>query len=216
MDRNEHWEHVYGTNRFDEVSWYQPDARLSLELIELVAPDRSARIIDVGGGASTLVDGLIDAGYRNLTVLDLAPAALRIAQQRLVAAAGDVTWIQGDILSATLARASFDVWHDRAVFHFLTSGSDRQRYVDQVRTAVRPGGHVVIATFGEDGPLRCSGLDVARYSPHDLHAQFGDAFALVESRLEQHTTPSGVRQSFTYCLCRVRENGRADAEHRDV
>jgi SAM-dependent methyltransferase len=204
MDQREHWEHVYHAKRPDEVSWFQAEARLSRQLIERVAPDRSARIIDIGAGASTLVDGLVTAGYRDLTVLDISPAALAIAQERLGHASASVTWLAGDVLSAAFVPASADVWHDRAVFHFLTDPNDRTRYVAQVRSAVRPGGYVLVATFAEDGPMRCSGLDVARYSPSALHQEFGDAFALVDSHREIHTTPAGAQQAFTYCLCRLR------------
>jgi len=203
-NRREHWEHVYHTKRPDQVSWFQAEARLSRRLIESVAPDRSARIIDIGAGASTLIDGLVAAGYRDLTVLDVSTAALAIAEARLGRASAAIRWLATDVLAAVFAPAGFDVWHDRAVFHFLTEAADRQRYVAQVRSAVRPGGYVLVATFAEDGPTRCSGLDVARYSPEALHREFGDGFALVNSHRELHTTPTGAQQAFTYCVCRVR------------
>ncbi|HVH39624.1 MAG TPA: class I SAM-dependent methyltransferase [Gemmatimonadaceae bacterium] len=202
MDRHAHWEHVYHTKPADQVSWFQPEARLSRQLIESAAPDRTAAIIDVGAGASTLIDGLISAGYRELTVVDLSEAALEIARRRLGPAAAAVTWRAADVLEATFPVAAYDVWHDRAVFHFLTDATDRTRYVDQVRRTVRPGGHVIVATFAEDGPTRCSGLDVARYSPVALHDEFGDDFALLSSHREEHATPSSALQAFTYCLCR--------------
>jgi len=204
MDRREHWDHVYRRSRPDQVSWFQAEARLSRQLIEHVAPNRSARIIDIGAGASTLVDGLVAAGYRDLTVLDISTAALAIAQERLGPASTAVRWITADVLAATFATAGFDLWHDRAVFHFLTEPIDRQRYVAQVRSAVRAGGYVVVATFAEDGPTRCSGLHVARYSPEALRDEFGDDFALVSSHRELHTTPGGAQQAFTYCVCRLR------------
>lgn len=204
MDRREHWEHIYQTQRPEQLSWFQAEARLSQQLIEQITPDRSTRIVDIGAGASTLVDGLVAAGYRDLTVLDISPAALTLAQERLGLASTTVTWLTGDVLSTAFVPSSVDVWHDRAVFHFLTDPNDQSRYVAQVRSAVRPGGYVLVATFAEDGPVRCSGLDVARYSPTALHQQFGDAFALVESHREIHTTPAGAQQAFTYCLCRVR------------
>ncbi len=203
MDRREHWEHVYQTKQADQVSWFQAEARLSRKLIERVAPDRSARIIDIGAGASTLVDGLVSAGYQNLTVLDISPAALGVAQRRLGQTVTSITWLAADVLTAGLGAANYDVWHDRAVFHFLTEERDRRRYVAQVRAAVRPGGHVLVATFAEDGPMRCSGLDVTRYSPRALHHEFGGAFSLIESHREIHTTPAGTQQAFTYCLCRL-------------
>lgn len=202
VDQASHWEHVYRTKDPDQVSWFQPEARLSLDLIQQAAPSRDSAIIDVGAGASTLVDGLVTAGYRRITVLDLSLAALVQAQRRLEDAARAVVWQHADVLTFELPATSFDVWHDRAVFHFLTDAADRARYVAQVRRAVKPGGFVLVATFAEDGPTRCSGLEVARYSPETLHGEFGDDFDLIESRREAHTTPWGAPQSFTYCLCR--------------
>lgn len=209
MDPKSYWEQVYRTKGPDQVSWFQPEATLSLELIQQVAPARDSAIIDVGAGASTLVDGLLVAGYGRITVLDLSPAALAQAQQRLPNAAGSVVWREADVLTADLPAAAFDMWHDRAVFHFLTSAADRARYVAQVRHAVRSGGYVLVATFAEDGPMRCSGLDVARYSPDALHSEFGSDFRLVESRREEHDTPWGARQAFTYCLCRYEPHASA-------
>lgn len=202
MDRSAHWEQVYRTKGPDQVSWFQAEALLSRALIEQAAPDRTASIIDVGAGASTLVDGLLGAGYQHITVVDLSSAALALTQRRLGDAAASVVWHEADVLTAELPGQHFDVWHDRAVFHFLVDSADRARYVEQVRRAVRPGGIVLVATFAEDGPTRCSGLDVARYSPAALHAQFGAEFELLESRREVHTTPSGASQAFTYCVCR--------------
>jgi len=201
MDPKSHWEAIYGKKRPEEVSWYQPEATLSLELIRAVASLESA-IVDVGGGASTLVDGLLRAGYRQLTILDLSVSALSAAQRRLGASASLVSWREGDVLTTDLGVAPIDVWHDRAVFHFLTDVTDRERYIAQVRRAVRVGGHVLVATFAEDGPSRCSGLEVARYSPQGLHGAFGSDFRLIASRREEHLTPRGARQAFTYCLCR--------------
>lgn len=202
MDSKEHWEEIYKAKRATEVSWFQREARLSLQLIREAAPDRTSRIIDVGGGASTLIDGLVAAGYDSLTVLDLSSAALAQARARLGDAGKDVAWVEADILAVQFPPGAFDVWHDRAVFHFLTNPVDRERYVQQVRRAVRPGGYVLVATFAADGPTRCSGLDVARYSPEQLHGEFGTAFRLVRSAREDHVTPRGVHQAFTYCLCR--------------
>jgi 2-polyprenyl-3-methyl-5-hydroxy-6-metoxy-1,4-benzoquinol methylase len=202
MDLKSHWERVYQTTKADRVSWFQPEARLSLELIQQVATDRASNIIDVGGGASTLVDGLLAAGYSRITVMDLSAAALTQARRRLAERQALVEWKEGDVLTADLPAAQFDVWHDRAVFHFLTEPQQRADYVAQVRHALRPGGYALVATFAEDGPTRCSGLDVARYSADALHGEFGPDFRLLESRREQHITPSGARQSFTYCLCR--------------
>ncbi len=166
-------------------------------------PTPNGPIIDVGGGTSTLIDDLLDAGYRDLTVLDLSATALREARARLDHRAAAVDWIEADILEASLPKARFHVWHDRAVFHFLTTLAARTRYVAQAHAAVRPGGFVLIATFADDGPTRCSGLDVARYSPESLHAEFGQDFAMLVSEREEHLTPAGVTQAFIYCLCRV-------------
>ena len=202
MDPKRHWETIYETKSAQDVSWFQPEARLSLELIRRVIPNRAAAILDVGGGASTLVDGLLQTGYGAITVLDLSSAALAQARERLGPAAAQVAWQEADILEARLPRAAIDIWHDRAVFHFLTDAASRRRYVEQVRQAVRPSGHVLVATFAHDGPARCSGLDVARYTPDSLHGEFGDAFCLLHSTLEEHITPGGAKQAFIYCLCR--------------
>lgn len=203
-----HWESVYRTKSPTQLSWYQPEARLSLGLIRRVAADLDAPIIDVGGGASTLVDGLLDAGYRALTVLDLAPKALTLAQQRLGKRAELVTWISADVLTTPLPSDNYAIWHDRAVFHFLTDPRARARYVAQTVRTVRPGGHVIVASFGPEGPSRCSGLEVVRYSPDGLHAEFGSAFRLLDSAREDHHTPDGSVQAFVYCLCRVGREGR--------
>jgi SAM-dependent methyltransferase len=205
MDPKAHWEHVYRTKSPTAVSWYQPEARLSLELIQHVAPDLSTPIIDVGGGASTLVDGLLDAGYTDLTVLDLAGSALAAARSRLGARGNKVRWIEANVLTVELTDGRYGVWHDRAVFHFLTHPSDRARYVEQSHRAVRVGGHVIVASFGPDGPPRCSGLDVVHYTPTSMHAEFGQRFELLDSAREEHHTPAGAVQSFVYCLCRVAE-----------
>ncbi|MBI1285427.1 MAG: methyltransferase domain-containing protein [Thiobacillus sp.] len=199
-DRQQHWESVYRSKGADEVSWFQTHAASSLRLIKGCA-DSSAQIIDVGGGASVLVDDLLDAGYRNLTVLDLADSALATSRARLGARAQAVQWIADDVTRADLPAAHYDVWHDRAVFHFLTDPSDRARYVEQVLKSVKPGGHVIVAAFGPDGPLQCSGLDVVRYAPESLHAQFGAPFRLLGHETEIHHTPTGKEQEFVYCYC---------------
>lgn len=202
MSRERHWEAVYRSKAPTEVSWFQPEARLSLDLIRRVAPQIDTPLLDVGGGASTLVDGLLSAGYRDVSVLDLAPAALSRARDRLGERAARVRWIVGDALSPPLQSASHDVWHDRAMFHFLTDSRDRARYVAQAKRIVRPGGHVIVASFGPDGPSRCSGLEVMRYSPEGVHAEFGATFELLDSVREDHRTPGGLTQAFVYCLCR--------------
>ena len=203
MSLRQYWEEIYRATAPSEVSWYQPEARASLELIRRVAPESDSPIIDVGGGASTLVDGLLDAGYRSLTVLDFASSALAAARDRLGERASRVTWIAADVLTASLSSTRYAVWHDRAVFHFLTDPADRAQYVTQTRRAVQPGGHVIIAGFGPDGPTRCSGLDVVRYSPDAMHSEFGEGFRLLDSVQEDHHTPAGLVQAFVYCLCRL-------------
>ncbi len=210
MNLRDHWNRVYQTKGVDEVSWYQPEPRVSLGLIREVAPSPSSRIIDVGGGASFLVDRLIESGYRDLSVLDLSGLALSIVRSRLGAQAQFVEWLEADVLDVRLPGA-YDVWHDRAVFHFLTKPEDRRRYVEQVRRSVRPGGHVIVATFSEGGPTNCSGLDVMRYDPGALYSEFGEGFDLVKSRPEKHRTPLGSAQSFVYCLFRTAANARRSA-----
>jgi len=197
-----HWETVYQTHKASRVSWFQPEARLSLDLIRSVTPSTHSRVIDVGGGASTLVDGLLSAGYIDVTVLDLSPTALAQARQRLGGTASRVLWVEADALTDTLPAAAFDVWHDRAVFHFLTRPADRRRYIEQVRRVVRPGGHVLVATFADDGPTHCSGLPVERYGAATLHGKFGSDFRLIASLREEHVTPAGKLHPFVYCLCR--------------
>ncbi len=200
VDRRQHWESVYRNKAADQVGWFQPHAASLLRLIEGCA-DPDAHIIDVGGGASVLVDDLIDAGYRNLTVLDLAEPALAASRARLGACAQSVQWIAADITRAGLPAAHYDVWHDRAVFHFLTDPADRARYVAQVLNSVKPGGHVIVAAFGHGGPFQCSGLDVVRYAPDALHAELGAPFRLLGHEAEVHHTPSGQEQEFVYCYC---------------
>lgn len=204
MSRKAHWENVYGTKAPDAVSWYRPHLERSLELIERSAPDRSAAIIDVGGGESTLVDDLLARGYRDVTVLDISERALDVTRERLGEAARPVSWIAGDITRVALQERRYDVWHDRAVFHFLTEPGARAAYVERVARSVRIGGHVIVATFGPQGPLKCSGLDIVRYDGQTLHSEFGDAFELEACDTELHATPFGTTQQFLYCLCRVR------------
>jgi 2-polyprenyl-3-methyl-5-hydroxy-6-metoxy-1,4-benzoquinol methylase len=198
MSSRPHWENVYRTKQPDEVSWYRPHLDTSLALIEGAVPDRDARIIDVGGGASTLVDDLLARGYRNLSVLDLSSAALDISKARLGEGAQSVDWRCGDVRTAQLPANEYDLWHDRAVFHFLTSAEDRAAYVRQIQRSVKPGAHVIVATFGPEGPTKCSGLDVVRYAPDALRGELGPRFRLVQHRTERHETPAGRIQPFTY------------------
>jgi len=202
MQTKDHWEKVYTTKAVTEVSWFQEHAELSLKLIRDAGVDTSASIIDVGGGASTLVDDLLAQGYRDLTVLDLSRAALAAARSRLGDRAADVKWVEANVLEAEFPQQVFDVWHDRAVFHFLTTEEERHAYVKQVLHAVKQGGLAIVATFAEDGPERCSGLPVHRYSADELHAEFGEPFVLLGHEKELHHTPGGSEQKFVYCFCR--------------
>lgn len=199
MTRQEHWEKVYSTKSAQSVSWYQPRAALSLELIGSLAPKKGACLIDVGGGASTLVDDLVGQGQLAVTVLDLSATALELAKKRLGENAHQVQWLQGDITSVPLPHQGYDLWHDRAVFHFLTTPEDRRAYIAQVNHAVKPGGHLIVAAFGPDGPEQCSGLPVVRYSPETLHGEFGEEFRLMDNTSEEHLTPAGKMQHFIYC-----------------
>ena len=204
METKPHWDQIYSSRSPGEVSWFQEHARVSLELIKRASPSNKSSIIDVGAGASTLIADLLNAGYRNLTVLDISAEAVSVAQQQLSHRQAEVTWIVGDITQTELPSHHFDLWHDRAVFHFLTSQSDREAYVKSVRQSVKPGGHVIVATFGENGPTQCSGLDVVRYSADELHGEFGEEFQLLDHIEENHQTPFGSTQQFVYCYCRLR------------
>ncbi len=201
MQSKQHWEQVYTTKTATGVSWFQEHARQSLQLIRQTGAASDAGIIDVGGGASTLVDDLLEEGYSNLTVLDLSETALSTAKERLGKRAGDAAWLVGDITRVELPRHAYDIWHDRAVFHFLTTREEREAYVYAVIRAVKPGGHVIVATFAEDGPKQCSGLPVVRYSADALHAEFGNPFTLLKQEREEHRAPFGTVQKFIYCLC---------------
>lgn len=203
MTTKAHWENVYQSRAVDEVSWYRPHLDVSLGLIEGAAPDRGSAIVDVGGGEATLVDDLVARGYGDVTVLDISQAAIDVAMARLGPAAASVHWITGDITDVDLEVARYDLWHDRAVFHFLTRADDRAAYVRQVARAVKPGGHVIVATFGPEGPEKCSGMDVVRYDAGSLHEEFGAKFRLLDSVTELHETPWGTPQQFMYCFCRV-------------
>lgn len=202
MDRKAHWEAVYASKAANEVSWYQQLPAVSLRLFAELHVKTDSSIIDVGGGDSSLVDALLDRQYRYLTVLDLSGAALARARARLGPRANGVNWLEADITRSVLPENAYDVWHDRAVFHFLTGAEDRRHYVDAAATSVRPDGALIIATFAPNGPARCSGLDVRRYSGASLARELGDAFALERSTVEVHSTPSGAQQPFTYAVLR--------------
>jgi 2-polyprenyl-3-methyl-5-hydroxy-6-metoxy-1,4-benzoquinol methylase len=203
MDTKTHWEKVYATKKPEAVSWYRDHLETSLALIERAAPSRSASIIDIGAGESTLVDDLLARGYENISVLDVSQTALDVTKKRLGPLAQKVNWIDADITQAELETRAFDVWHDRAVFHFLTSIEQRAAYVRKAMKTVKPAGHVIVSTFGPEGPTKCSGLAVMRYDAESLHNEFGGRFRLVESSKELHHTPFGTTQQFLYCYCRV-------------
>src|SRR5262245_50155592 len=205
VEPKDYWEKIYRTKQPTEVSWYRPHLEISLQLIEEAVRNRDAHIIDVGAGESTLIDDLLAVGYRNLYAMDLSATALDVAKARLGLDASKVTWLCGDALAFGFSLHQFDVWHDRAVFHFLTNAGDRAAYVRQVAHSVKPGGYVIVAAFGPQGPTQCSGLDVVRYDPEALHDEFGTGFRLVKHRTELHQTPKGSTQQFTYCFCKVSE-----------
>ena len=203
MDIKNHWEQIYETKVPTQVSWYQEHAQYSLQFIRNTQVPKTGHIIDIGGGVSTLVDDLLVTGYQNISVLDVSEHALQLARQRLGAQVNKINWIEADITQAQLPEQFYDVWHDRAVFHFLTRAEDRQKYVETVRRSIKQGGHVIVATFAPDGPEKCSGLEVVRYSPESLHDEFGAGFELKGSLRETHHTPFGTEQKFIYCYCRM-------------
>ncbi len=202
MDAKNHWNNVYGTKAPNAVSWYAPHLVESLAFIRRTGMPKSAAVIDVGGGEATLVDDLLGHGYSDVSVLDLSSKALQVCRERLGPRGGNVKWIAANVLEHGFEPNSIDIWHDRAVFHFLTEERDRRAYVQQVMKALRPGGYAIVGTFGPEGPEACSGLPVARYDARTLHNQFGGAFSLIDSSTSVHTTPWGAPQQFVYCFCR--------------
>lgn len=201
MNKQEHWENVYQTKGRDEVSWFREHLETSLRMITNTGVGKDAAIIDVGGGNSTLVDDLLANGFADVSVLDISSKAIADSKERLGAKANEVNWVAADITDVELPTDYLDVWHDRAVFHFLTAAEDRRKYVELVMRSVKPGGHVIVASFSLKGPQKCSGLDVVRYSPETMHDEFGNSFDLVESIGETHNTPFGTTQDFVYCYC---------------
>jgi len=197
MNRQAHWDRIYTTKASDAVSWFEPEPITSLRLIDAAMMTSGTCVIDIGGGNSHLVDRLVDRGLRCVFVLDVSEAALALAKARLAARGTCVRWIQADV-TGEWDEPVVDIWHDRAVFHFLTAIDDRRRYVEHVRRAVKGGGAVIMAAFALDGPETCSGLPVVRYSPETLSAELGSEFRLVESQREGHRTPSGGMQPFCY------------------
>jgi len=198
MDRKTHWEDVYRTTAADELGWHQAHPSMSLNLIESTRVVKTGSLIDVGGGDSTLVDHLLNQGFEHITVLDISPTALERAKARLGGRAHRVTWIVDDVTDFRSSK-TYDVWHDRAVFHFLTDAKDRTRYLESMNRVVSSQGHVIMATFAYEAPPTCSGLPVVRYSPQFLAAAVGKGFELVEAVEQLHRTPGGKKQPFIYC-----------------
>jgi SAM-dependent methyltransferase len=203
--RSQHWESVYQRLGPDGVSWFQPRPSVSLDLIAQLGIPSHTPAIDVGGGASGLVDSLLAQGFQDVSVLDVSSAALEVARSRIGPHPG-VHWLQHDLLTWQPAR-QYGLWHDRAVFHFLVDPEDRDRYLSVLSAALAPGGHVILATFAADGPRRCSGLPVSRYGPDDLAELLEGHIDLVASRREEHTTPGGIVQPFTWVAGRARSAG---------
>jgi ubiquinone/menaquinone biosynthesis C-methylase UbiE len=202
MDRQAHWENVYREKAATTVSWYRPHLEVSLELIERLAESKRAAILDIGGGASTLVDDLLDAGFEDVSVLDIAEGALGVSQQRLGERGKQVKWFAADFLNAELEAHCYDVCHDRAVFHFLQTAEDKTAYFAQAARILRPDGCLILATFALDGPERCSGLEVSRYDEAVLEKVIEDRFEIVESRRDSHHTPAGKVQEMMYFVLR--------------
>lgn len=196
-DRQAHWQNVYQTKAETDVSWFQESPAISLDLIRATGVDANASIVDIGGGASRLVDALIGEGFKSITVLDLSEKSLATSRARLGARGTSVNWVVADV-TAWQPTQTYDVWHDRAAFHFLTESNDRAAYVEALRKAVRPGGHVIIGTFALDGPERCSGLPIVRYDAASLSEILGRPFKLVETRRHDHKTPGGAIQRFQF------------------
>lgn len=202
MQRKTHWENVYNLKSADAVSWHQEHADTSLALIRQSGLSLDAELIDVGGGASTLIDDLLRLGYRNLTVLDIAASGLNIARNRLGEHAASVHWLEADVTTTSFPKQKYDLWHDRAVFHFLTESEDRARYLHALTEALKPGSFAIIGTFAQDGPDHCSGLPTQRYNVESLSATLGPRFELLGRLEEEHHTPSGAVQNFLYCYFR--------------
>lgn len=202
MNRKEHWNQVYTQKPDTDLSWYQADATVSLAILEQLALPKDAAIIDVGGGGPSALTGeLLDRGFTCLGVLDVAAAALLRCRQRLGKRAEQVTWLEADVTEFVPPR-QYDLWHDRAVFHFLVNPDDRLAYIAALHRGLKPGGHAIIATFAPDGPTSCSDLDVVRWEPQALADALGGEFSLTESFRETHQTPWGKPQAFVYCLFR--------------
>jgi len=206
MSRVTHWDGVYTTQQPQRLSWFQPHLDVSLELIERAGLSRSTRIIDIGAGASTLLDDLLARDVQNPIALDISAAALQVTRDRLRERADRVRWIVSDVTQLDLPPSSIDIWHDRATLHFLMEKQDAHKYVEVASRVVAPGGHAVIGGFASDGPEQCSHLPVMRRDPEQIAELFANAFVLLETRRESHTTPGGSLQRFAYALLRRRSD----------
>jgi len=202
MNRRKHWEEIYSTKPTEKLGWYEPDLQTSLTWINDLELLRDAEIIDIGGGASTLVDDLLGKGFKSITVLDISKSSLSSVKARLGEKAESVTWLEGDITAIDLPEKCYELWHDRAVFHFLTEPERRQQYREHLLNALRPGGHVIISTFALEAPPKCSVLPVHRYSHEQLGSTLGEEFELEKYDKEQHITLGGVEQMYLYCQFR--------------
>ena len=198
MSTSEHWQRIYTKRPATEVGWYEPDPAISRRLVSTAVTEGATSVIDVGGGASYLVDYLLEGGIERIAVLDISEAALDIARERLGHRAEGVEWLVGDV-TAIPEVGTFDVWHDRAVFHFLLESEDRRRYIELAERSVAPGGSAIVATFSHDGPEKCSGLPVHRWEPSELADELGPGWQLLTSERHAHTTPGGKDQAYVYC-----------------
>ena len=205
MSQKNHWEQVYSTKLAEKLGWYKPHLQTSFTWFKELGLDADAPIIDVGGGASTLVDDLLDAGYRSITVLDISEKALSSVSARLGKKAELVTWLNGDITSVDLPTHHYELWHDRAAFHFLTEHDQQRQYRDNLLKALKPGGNLIIGTFAPEAPPKCSGLPVQRYTQEQLRNSLGGEFELKRHHKEQHITPGGVQQMYLYCHFRRKD-----------
>ncbi len=206
MEIKSHWESVYKAKKPTEVSWYQPHLNKSLEFILDTGVHHESEIIDVGGGASTLADDLLARSFKRITVVDISSNSLDISKARMDEQAQNIHWIEGDITSVSLPVCHYDLWHDRAVFHFLINPEDRKGYIENLKRSLKPGGHLIMATFGLKGPERCSGLEVGRYGSDMLRRELGSEFRLLQAQEEEHITPQGLKQHFLYCYFRLNKN----------
>ena len=199
MNHNKHWEQTYSSNQTEALGWYTPHLQTSLSWIQELGLDANAPIIDVGGGTSTLVDDLLEAGQRSITVLDISDKALSLARARLGEKAKLVKWLEGNITSLDLPAQYYELWHDRAVFHFLTEPEQQEKYRERLLNALKPGGHLIIGTFTTEAPPKCSGLPVQRYNQEQLENTLGGEFELMRHNKALHITPGGVEQMYLYC-----------------